>query len=74
METIFTCRTNSRVRPFDLLVKNRNTEKYSSEGFMALRTKICIALSENVKKNHPLVTSKNVLNRGQVQLANAKSV
>ena len=50
METIFTCRTNSRVRPFDLLVKNRNAEKYSSEGFMALRTKICIALSENVKK------------------------
>lgn len=53
METIFTCRTNSRVRPFNLLVKNRNTERYSSEGFMALRTKICIALSESVKKEHP---------------------
>ena len=26
IKTIFTSKTNSRVRPFDLLVKNRNTE------------------------------------------------
>ena len=26
MKTIFTSKTNSRVRPFDLLFKNRNTE------------------------------------------------
>ena len=27
MKTIFTSKTNSRVRPFDLLVKSRNTKK-----------------------------------------------
>ena len=43
MKTIFTSKTNYRVRPFDLLVKNRNTE-------MALGPKIWNALPENIKK------------------------
>ena len=30
MNTVFISKTNSRVRPFDLLVKNRNAEKYGS--------------------------------------------
>ena len=29
MKTIFISKTNSRVRPFNSLVKNGNTEKYS---------------------------------------------
>ena len=33
---IFTSKTNSRVRAFDLLVKNYNTEKYGSKSLMAL--------------------------------------
>ena len=40
MKTIFTSKTNSRVWPFDLLVKNCNTEKYDSKGFMAVGPKI----------------------------------
>ena len=40
MKTIFTSMTNSRVRPFDLLVKNRNTEKYGSKSLTALEPKI----------------------------------
>ena len=40
MKTIFTSKTNSRVRPSDLLVKNRNTEKYGSKSVMTLRPKI----------------------------------
>ena len=43
MKTIFTSKTNSRVRPFDLLVKNRNTEKCGSKILMALGRKICNA-------------------------------
>ena len=50
MKTIFTSKTNFRVRPFDLLVKNRNTEKYGSKSLMALGPKIWNALPENVKK------------------------
>ena len=50
MKTIFTSKTNSRVRPFDLLVKNCNTEKYGSKSLMALRPKIWNTLPENVKK------------------------
>ena len=36
MKTIFTSKTNSRVRPSDLLVKSGNTEKYGSKSLMAL--------------------------------------
>ena len=36
MKTIFTSKTNCRVGLFDLLVKNRNTEKYGSKSLMAL--------------------------------------
>ena len=45
MKTIFTSKTNSIVRPFDLIVKNRKD---------------------------PLANSRNILNRGEVQLASAK--
>ena len=31
MKAIFTSKTNARVRTFDLLVKNDNTEKYGSK-------------------------------------------
>ena len=34
MKAIFTCKTNSRVRPFDLLVKNCSTEKSGSKSLM----------------------------------------
>ena len=50
MKTIFTSRTNSRVRPFDLLVKNHNTGKYGSIRFTALGAKIWNALPEKVNK------------------------
>ena len=50
MKTIFTSKTNSRVRPFDLLVKNRNTEKYGSKILMALGRKIWNVLPEKIKK------------------------
>ena len=48
MKTIFTSKTNSRVRPFDLLVKSRNTEKYGSKSLMALGPKIYNALPEKI--------------------------
>ena len=35
-KTIFTSKTNCRARPFDLLVKNRNTEKYSKTHFLKM--------------------------------------
>ena len=44
MKTIFISKKNPRVRPFDLLVKNRNTEKYVSKSLMVLRPKIWNAL------------------------------
>ena len=50
MKTIFTSKINYRARPFDLLVKNRNTEKYGSKSLMALDQKIWNALPENVKQ------------------------
>ena len=50
MKTIFTSKTNSRVRSFELLVKNRNTEKYGSKSLMALGPKIWNALPQNIKK------------------------
>ena len=72
MKTIFTSKTNSRVRPFDLLVKNRNTEKYGSKSLTTLEPKIWNSLPENVKKKHPLANSRNILNRGQVRRESAK--
>ena len=54
MKTIFTSKTNSRVRPFDLLVKNRNTEKYGSKSLMALGPKIWNRLPEKIKKRNIL--------------------
>ena len=72
MKTIFTFKTNSRVRRFDLLVKNRSTEKYGSKSLMALGPKIWNRLPENIKKKHPLAKSRNILNCGQVRLASAK--
>ena len=50
MKTIFTSKTNSRAQPFDLLVKNRNTEKYGSKGLMVLGPNIWNALPEKIKK------------------------
>ena len=71
MKTILTSKAKARVRPFDLLVYC-NTEKHSRKGLMALGPKIWNSLPENVKKKHPLTNSRNMLNRGQVRLANAK--
>ena len=72
MKSIFTSKTNSRVLPFDLLVKNRNTEKYGSKSLMAQGPKIWNALPENIKKETSLSKSRNILNRGQVRLASVK--
>ena len=72
MKNIFTSKTNSRVRPFDLLVKNRNTEKYGSKCLMAKGPKIWNVLPENVKKETSLANLRNILNRGQVPLGSAK--
>ena len=54
MKNIFTSKTNYRVRPFDLLVKNRNTEKYGSKSLMAQGPKIWNDLPENIKKETSL--------------------
>ena len=48
MKNVFTSKTNSGVWPFNLLVKNRNTEKYGSKSLMALGPKIWNALPENI--------------------------
>ena len=40
MKTRFTSSTNSRVQPFDLLVKNCNLDKCGSKSLMALGPKI----------------------------------
>ena len=48
MKTIFISKTNSAVRPFDLLVKNRNTETYDSKSLMALGPEIWNALPERI--------------------------
>ena len=50
MKTIFTSKINSRVRPFDLLVKSCSTEKYCSKSFIALGPKMWNALPEKIKK------------------------
>ena len=60
-KNIFTSKTNSRDRPFDLLVKNRNTEKYGSRSLMALGPKIWNALSENIKKETSLTRFKEYI-------------
>ena len=39
MKTIFTSKASSIVRPFDLAVKNCNTEKSGSKSFMTLGPK-----------------------------------
>ena len=72
MKTFFTSKTNSKIRPIDLLVKKRNTEKYGSKRLIAVRPKIWNELPKNVKKKHPLENSRNILNRGQTWLVNAK--
>ena len=54
MKTIFTSKTNARVRPFDLLFKSRNTEKYGSKSLMALGPKIWNRLPEKIKKRNIL--------------------
>lgn len=40
MKTFFTSKTNSKIRPIDLLVKKRNTEKYGSKRLIAVGPKI----------------------------------
>ena len=72
MKTIFTSKTNARVRPFNLLFKSRNTEKYGSKSLMALGPKIWNPLPEKIKKKHTLANSRKILNHGQVRLASAK--
>ena len=61
MKSIFTSRTDSRVRLFDLLVKNRNTEKYGSKSLMAQGPKIWNALPENIKKETSLSKFKEYI-------------
>ena len=47
---VYGCRTNCRVRTFDSLVKNRNTDKYGSKSLMPLGPEIWNALPEIVEK------------------------
>ena len=54
MKNIFACKTNSRDWPFDLLVNNRNTEKYGSKSLLALGPKIWKSLPEKIKKRNIL--------------------
>ena len=51
IKTIFTSKTNSTVRPFDFLVKNRNTEIYGSKSLMALKPKHALAKTSFSKFN-----------------------
>ena len=67
---IFRSNTNSRVRSFNFLVKNYNIEKYDSKSLIALWQNIWNTLPENVKKEYPSASSRNILNRGQVGLEN----
>ena len=50
MKNIFTSKTMAKVRPYDLLVKSRNSEKYGNKSLMALGPKIWNALPEHLKK------------------------
>ena len=61
MKNISTSKTNSRVKPFDLLVKNRNTEKYGNKCLMAQGPKIWNALPENIKKETSLSKFKEYI-------------
>ena len=61
MKNIFTSKTNSRVRPFDLLVKNHNNEKYGSKSLTAQGPKIWNALPENIKKETSLSKFKEYI-------------
>ena len=54
MKNVFMSKKNSRVRPFDLLVKNRYTEKYGSKSLMTQGPKIWNDLPENIKKETSL--------------------
>ena len=54
MKNVFTPKADSRVRPFDLLVKNRNTEKYGSKRLMTQLPKIKNTLTENTEKETSL--------------------
>ena len=58
MKTVF--KTNSIIRSFDLLVKNRNTEKYDSKSLVALGPQKCNALSKNVKKRNILLQIRGI--------------
>ena len=58
MKTVF--KTNSIIRSFDLLVKNRNTEKYDSKSLVALGPKKCNALSKNVKRRNILLQIRGI--------------
>ena len=61
MKTVFTSKTNSRVRPFNLIVKNRNTEKYGSKSLMALGPKIRNALPEEITQEMSFRKSKEYI-------------
>lgn len=50
MKNIFTSKTNAKVRPYNLQVKSRKSEKYGNKSLMALGPKIWNALPEQVKK------------------------
>ena len=54
MKTIFIYKTNSRVRPFDMLIKSRNTEKHVRwQKPHGTGTKIWNALTKNITKETP---------------------
>ena len=75
MKTIFTSKTNSRVRPFDLLVKNRNTEEYGSKSLIALGPKIWNALLKNKNKKgnilYQIQRIYQIVVRSDLQVENA---
>ena len=75
MKTIFTFKTNSRVRPFDLLVKNRNTEEYGSKSLIALGPKIWNALLKNKNKKgnilYQIQRIYQIVVRSDLQVENA---
>ena len=74
-KTIFTFKTNSRVRPFDLLVKNRNTEEYGSKSLITLGPKIWNALLKNKNKKRNILYQiqriYQIVVRSDLQVENA---
>jgi len=50
MKNIFTSKITAKVRPYDLQVKTRNSEKYGNKSLMALGPKIWNTLPEQIKK------------------------